>query len=509
MTKMRSDRLKIVFMLCLAFVTSGGKYFESKVAQLIRDETEDIKCFVEGKKDFTCFWEKEDGTNYSQDNYTFTYTYMNENKMDCAVSSLFLLSSNRSVFFCKLPKALFFTSLDVQVLRDGQMLYNRSLNVENILLTDPPRNVTVWSSGKEGQLNVSWLPPAVKYIDDSLIYEVRYAVEDSHMGKVEETKASTMLVLRGLQPDTRYKVWVRVKPDGVSYKGYWSSWTSPVIAVTPPGSMDPLIVLLVVFIILILCLLSMTVILSHHKFLLKKLWPDIPTPEHKFPGLFTVYKGDFKEWMSQNSGSMWARSVQMYTEELPSPLEVLSEVSLSPLDERKLVRDEDQRSDSGLTEPPHWLMEQLRALQENPESLSRSTLLQSHDTYITLNHSSGGQREDDVFEETLPLQTLFTSAGTSSINASHSDLGSLRQSSASGRLSSQSSFEDPNHPWPPKGPGYAYMAVADSGVSLDYSPMSSSRIIEIGKRSFYANEYKNEIFGYKWPFSAQQVQSGY
>lgn len=25
-----SDRLKIVFMLCLAFVTTGGQYFESK-----------------------------------------------------------------------------------------------------------------------------------------------------------------------------------------------------------------------------------------------------------------------------------------------------------------------------------------------------------------------------------------------------------------------------------------------------------------------------------------------
>lgn len=27
---MRSDRLKIVFMLCLAFVTTGGQHFESK-----------------------------------------------------------------------------------------------------------------------------------------------------------------------------------------------------------------------------------------------------------------------------------------------------------------------------------------------------------------------------------------------------------------------------------------------------------------------------------------------
>lgn len=232
--------------------------------------------------------------------------------------------------------------------------------------------------------------------------------------------------------------------------------------------------------------------------------------------------------MSQNNGSMWGRSVHVYAEELPSPVEVLSEVSLtnygtSPREGRKPAEKEEgsDRTDSGLMggwrEPPHaqWLMEQLRALQENPESFSQSTLLQSHDTYVALNQNSQrvqGDTEkqvDDVFEETLPLQTLFTTAGTSSLSASHSDLGSLLQSSGSGRLSSQSSFEYPNHTWPPKGPGYAYMAVADSGVSMDYSPMSSSSIAELGKRGIYTNEYKNEIFGHKWPFSCQHIESGY
>ncbi|XP_042575571.1 erythropoietin receptor [Cyprinus carpio] len=522
MTKMRSNRLKIVFMLCLAFVTTGGQHFESKVAQLLQDETEHIKCFVEGK-DLTCFWEEEEERNHIHDQYTFTYSYEKKNKMACAVSSLYLLASNKTILFCKLPKTPFFTTLDVQVLRDGRMLYTRSLNAENVLFLDPPRNLTVMSSGKEGQLNVSWLPPLLKYMDDSMIYEVRYAVDGSNMGKVEVIKVSTRLVLLGLQSNTRYKVWVRVKPDGVAYKGYWSAWTEPVFGVTPPSDVDPLIVLLVIFIGLILCLLSLTVILSHHKFLLKKLWPDIPTPEHKFPGLFTVYKGDFKEWMSHNNGSMWGRSVPVYTEELPSPLEVLSEVSLtshgtSQREERKPVEEdeekESERSDSGLTDrwrdPPHahWLMEQLRALQENPESRSQSSLLQSHDTYVTLNQGDNEQQVDDVFEETLPLQTLFTTAGTSSLGTSHSDLGSLQQSSGSGRLSSQSSFEYPNHTWPPKGPGYAYMAVADSGVSMDYSPMSSSRIAELGKHRMYTNDYKNEIFPHKWPLSGQYIKSG-
>lgn len=228
---MRSDRLKKVFMLCLAFVSIGGQHFESKVAQLLRDESEDIKCFVE-VKDLTCFWEEE--RNNLPDQYTFTYSYENKNE-DCVVSSLSLLASNKTVFFCKLPKTPFFTTLDVQVFRDGRMLYSRSLNAENFMFLDPPRNPTVLSSGKEGQLNVSWLPPLLKYMDDSMIYEVRYAEEGSNMGKVEVIKVSTMLVLLGLQSDTRYKVWVRVKPDGVAYKGYWSAWTEPVLGVTQPS----------------------------------------------------------------------------------------------------------------------------------------------------------------------------------------------------------------------------------------------------------------------------------
>ncbi|XP_073721302.1 erythropoietin receptor-like [Misgurnus anguillicaudatus] len=530
MIKMKIDQFKVVGVLCFAFVTIGGQSFESKVAQLLQDETDDIKCFVEGKKDLTCFWEDQLGNNDSHSRYTFTYSYENDKSRTCAVSSLFLLASNKTVYFCKLPQILFFTLLDVQVLHDGGMLYNRSLNVENVLLLDPPRNLTVVSSGKEGQLNVSWLPPPLKYMDDSMIYEVRYAVEGSHMGKVEEIKASTMLILRGLKPGTSYKVWVRVKPDGVSYKGYWSAWTEPVFETTPQNDMDPLIVLLVLFIALILFILSVTVILSHHKFLLKKVWPEIPTPEHKFRGLFTVYEGDFKEWMYQNNGSMWGRSVHVYTEELPSPLEVLSEISLashptSLREERKTVEAEEKKmesdgTDSGLTgswqEPPHthWFMDQLRALQGNP-SLSQSLLLESHDTYVTLNHHSqhaqveDESRMEDVFQESVPLQTLFANTGTPSLSASHSDIGSLQQSSGSGRLSSQSSFEYPNHTWPPKGPGYAYMANADSGVSMDYSPMSSSRIEELGKRVIYTNEYKNEIFSHKWPISGQRIESGY
>lgn len=234
----------------------------------------------------------------------------------------------------------------------------------------------------------------------------------------------------------------------------------------------------------------------------------------------------------------------MYTEELPSSLEVLSEVSLAPpltnhtspprlestprtadflKEEPQNIEEADNqfvRQDvhAGFTdrwqEPPHshWLMEQLRAFQGHPEILSHSSLLESQDTYVTLNQNSQRARaevqRDDSFEESLPLQVLFASNG-SSLMASDSDIGSLPQSSASGRLSSQSSLEFSNNTWPPKGPGYTYMAVADSGVSMDYSPMSFSRITDMGNDTIYANEYKNDIPGHKRPLTGQPIQYGY
>lgn len=233
----------------------------------------------------------------------------------------------------------------------------------------------------------------------------------------------------------------------------------------------------------------------------------------------------------------------MCTEELPSSLAVLSEVSLAPpvrshtspprLEATPRARDflkeepqtieaisqlETEDVDAGLIdrwqEPPnsHWLMEQLRAFQEHPEVLSHS-LLESQDTYVTINqnsqHAQGEVQRDDSFEELLPLQVLFDSKGSSLMAASDSDISSFPQSSGSGRLSSQSSLEYPNHTWPPKGPGYTYMAMADSGVSMDYSPMSFSRITEMGNGTIYANEYKNDIPGHKRPLTAQPIHSGY
>lgn len=216
-------------------------------------------------------------------------------------------------------------------------------------------------------------------------------------------------------------------------------------------------------------------------------------------------------WLEQTSG-LWVMPLFFNSEELASSLEVLSELcpcpspSSPPLPPKdsKLLAAHDCVTDGLLggkkEEACSALSEDWRDTidhqpQRNGVPSGRSLLLESQDAYVTL--STTNQREEaplnDILEETLPLEILF--ASRNQICESHSDLGSTQQSSASSRLSSQSSFEYPNYTWMSK--GYTYMAAVDSGVSMDYSPMR--RLGDI-----HNNEYKNVIEANKRAFRVEK-----
>ncbi|XP_060946613.1 erythropoietin receptor [Limanda limanda] len=522
-----------VFLCAARAASSSQGDFHKKVAMMLKEEPVNPKCFAEDRNDLTCFWEEDEERAGSVDQYSFTYTYENEKSNVCPLRAV-PAAGGKMLFVCHLNNTQMFTMMDIKVHRETELIHNRSLYIELVFLLDPPNNVTVNHTGNPGQLRVTWLPVPIKYMNDAMNYEVSCAPANGYPGQVEEVKAGSELILRNLQPGTKYKVQVRVKLDELSYNGYWSSWSEPVFIETPPGEFDPLIMSLTLIISFILVVLSLSVLRSHRRFLTKKIWPTIPSPEGKFQDLFTVYGGDFQEWLGHSNGGFRSAPAFFCSEERPSALEVLSELSVSsalpspPLppkvsraptadrkedvdgkwpDERETLERGDPAVTDGWRAAPrdHWLMERLRALHQQP--CSQSSLLESQDTYVTLSNHNHSQAEhlDDILEETLPLQVLFASRNTA-LRESDSDLGSVQQSS--GTLSSQSSFEYPNQLWNHKGPGYTYMAVADSGVSMDYSPMS--RTDSIGKVVIYANEYNNEIPSNRRPFLPRQqpVQDG-
>lgn len=45
------------------------------VSLLLHEEPENPKCFAEGRKDLTCFWEEDEKRADSADQYSFIYSY--------------------------------------------------------------------------------------------------------------------------------------------------------------------------------------------------------------------------------------------------------------------------------------------------------------------------------------------------------------------------------------------------------------------------------------------------
>uniref|UniRef100_A0A6I8N0Q0 Erythropoietin receptor n=1 Tax=Ornithorhynchus anatinus TaxID=9258 RepID=A0A6I8N0Q0_ORNAN len=296
------------------------------VATLLAKEPEDPKCFTQRLEDFVCFWEER--TNHSKVNYSFFYQLEGEPRKECRLK-VTKTARNTVRYTCNFPVAdtSCFTPLALSITtgKPNSEVHNRTVFINQVVFLDPPSNLTVRKTEKPGQVHLRWLPPNIPHMTRDIRYEVNFSAVGADMQKVDILEGRTECLIVNLRGQTRYRFAVRAKLDDLSYNGYWSAWSEPATVLTA-SDLDPLILTLSLILLFILLLLAMMALFSHRRFLKKKIWPGIPSPEHEFEGLFTIHKGNFQLWLGQRNAYLWWGHRFAYLEDQPTLLEVLSEL---------------------------------------------------------------------------------------------------------------------------------------------------------------------------------------
>ncbi|XP_069783305.1 erythropoietin receptor isoform X2 [Narcine bancroftii] len=509
---------------------------QTKVLQINTAGSEELKCFTQTLEDFTCVWDEMDRNNSGQYRFFYQYQFQDDSTREECQLSTEMIAANTMRYICSLPimQVSLFSPLDIEVWLNASVVKRREeMYINRLVVLDPPSNVTVQPTGKPGQLHVQWSPPQFKYLENSLMYEVNFSSAGSNVQKVETIKGKTKCIILKLKLQTEYFVSVRAKPDGVSLDGYWTLWSTPVSAFTD-SDLDPLIVSLASILILITVLLLLTILLTYRRMIKETFWPLVPSPENKFDGLFTVYQGNFQEWLGQHSAQVRWNLQFFSTNDPPSALEVLSEIKTFPPGQVKSKHQEifqDEQSFMMIGSCAFKLQEPWMPLDE---SRSRDYLQPSDSTreaYIVLNqdfllnndlHSdmhSFTQSSNDISEEEMPLQLLFMSPGMKHQNKSFPEEREedLVLNSSISRQSSQSSgighespvsfgaFDnakcDPGgqliYPNPSNGllgnhTNHPYHLMLDSGVSADFNQTDLPSFGTQSSTGIYTNLWKRE-----------------
>uniref|UniRef100_A0A8D2KT12 MPL proto-oncogene, thrombopoietin receptor n=1 Tax=Varanus komodoensis TaxID=61221 RepID=A0A8D2KT12_VARKO len=182
-------------------------------AALLAKAAQDIICFSRTFEDLTCFWDEPAHMIWE--------------------SGAVCRSASGQRHVCIFPSdhhgIQLFRELCVEVLdtASNRTTHSQKLSVDAVGLIAPPTNVTAVWSGLARELQVTWVPPPISYIE-FLAYEVLYRAEGT---------GDPACQLRDLLPGQRYHIQVRTKPDGLSFDGLWGPWSQVVLAETPhlPG----------------------------------------------------------------------------------------------------------------------------------------------------------------------------------------------------------------------------------------------------------------------------------
>ncbi|XP_074866945.1 interleukin-21 receptor [Carettochelys insculpta] len=267
---------------------------------------EDLLCFVDYVQTLTCIQK----TDLSETLYNLTATWLSESfKHSCNLNQS-SRNATHTRYMCSMEMLELNSDdkfrVDVTKLVDGH--YTTCSACSEFLLSEnikpyPPFNLTAtFSDG----YNISWETiyqnSLFYFLNNELEYELRYKKksdtwENQKSKVIPEDKRSVVLLPLEFQRDTDYEFQVRARPGPNSdYLGVWSEWSSPLTLTTEPED-SPGARWLVSLLAFALVAVSITVFLTRHHSVWKKLGGFIPDPAPFFKPLYVVHNGDFKKWV--------------------------------------------------------------------------------------------------------------------------------------------------------------------------------------------------------------------
>ncbi|XP_036969363.1 thrombopoietin receptor [Acanthopagrus latus] len=200
-----------------------GVHLSQEDLLALKDE-QNPKCFARTKWDGICFFE-------SADNGTYDLFHKVEEWNMCQMS-VQETEEGKFLHICSFSPH-FYVETNVIVVKHNTnaTFYNRTVNMDELMLLNPPFSVSLHQTGKAGQLKVSWKSNISKYDKDNVIYRIRYSSKT--LGETREAKEGE--ILDSLEPGEEVEVQVQVK-SRFSRTGLWSSWSHPVRAVVPQSA---------------------------------------------------------------------------------------------------------------------------------------------------------------------------------------------------------------------------------------------------------------------------------
>ncbi|CAH2296507.1 prolactin receptor [Pelobates cultripes] len=241
-------------------------------------QPDQIKCRSYEKETFSCWW-----TPWTDDvlptNYSLFYRKeTDENAYECPD---YRTSGPNSCFFDKKYTSIwiyYFIYIKATNALGTNVSEDYPMDVQNIVQTHPPINITLTVDKDKPNLLINWLPPQTADVKSgwvTLQYELEIKSEKDHDWDSRGVHKQLFLKLVGLMPGDTYVVRVRCKPDNGPL---WSEWSDEMY-ITMPGKKDFTLWISIGVLSFVICLTLIWTMALKDCSLMACIFPPVPGPK--------------------------------------------------------------------------------------------------------------------------------------------------------------------------------------------------------------------------------------